>query len=77
MRTERKLLHFLDADTREPLCDGEGVTPSRHVVNGVGVCVTCARRITDAISPPGERTTGEGDAVCGHELPRRVASVMR
>jgi hypothetical protein len=42
-----RLLHFLDIDTREPLCGGGHPRPASASVNGVSLCDVCARRVTD------------------------------
>jgi hypothetical protein len=47
--SRRRLVHFLDVDTREPLCDGLGHQAVAAVVNGVSICAVCAHRVTDDI----------------------------
>ena len=42
----RALVHFLDADTRAPLCAGSGSEAGKAAVNGVAVCALCARLVT-------------------------------
>jgi hypothetical protein len=49
MRRPRELVHFLDADTREPLCGGTGTVAARAAVNGTEVCADCARKIADEV----------------------------
>lgn len=42
-----RLVHFLDLQTREPLCDGIGQQAATVALNGVFLCEACARRVTD------------------------------
>lgn len=65
----RRLVHFLDIETREPLCGGGGTQAVPSVVNGVSICAVCARRVTDdvgramdqaAILAPGPSSGGAG-----------------
>ena len=49
MRRRRELVHFLYAETRQPLCGGTGTAAARAAVNGTEICAECARKITDAV----------------------------
>jgi hypothetical protein len=49
MRRRHALVHFLDAETRQPLCNGTGTVAARAAVNGTEVCAECARKITEAV----------------------------
>ncbi len=48
-KQRRKLVHFLALDTRDPLCGGEGKGESGAAVNGVAVCATCARKVSEQL----------------------------
>lgn len=42
----RRPVHFLEIDTREPLCGGEGQHPAGAPPSGVSLCDVCVRRLT-------------------------------
>ena len=43
----QRLVHVLDAETREPLCGGAGQQPATVALNGAFLCEVCARRVSE------------------------------
>ena len=53
-----RLIHFLDVDTREPLCGGSLQQAASAAMNGVSLCDVCARRVTEDIGRVTSQQTG-------------------
>lgn len=51
MTNRPELVHFRDADTREPLCGGSCMEPHAAAANGVPFCAECVRLLTEQVPP--------------------------